>query len=848
MRGSLGRASRLVTACAVAAGVLGGITSAGTVTSKAPVREEERVRVLEDFARSPLSFEVNRGQTDPRVRYLSRGSGYTVYLTEQEAVFSLSGAPSEPGAPAPTLAPLGAALRMALVGTGPKPQVTGRSPLPGVVSYFKGSNPAEWQRGIPTFARVGYQEVYPGTDLVFRGTRGALEYDFLLAPGADPGAIALRFEGAQDLRVDRHGDLVISTAVGELVHRAPVVYQEVGGDRRRIEGAYRLHGVRVGFILGAYDRGLPLVIDPVVVRYSTFLGGSGFDGGTDIAVDPYTLQAYVTGVTGSTDFPTTAGAFDQTHNGGEDAFVAKLGPTGAALSYSTFLGGSGSDIGQGIAVDGTGAAYVSGSTFGATDFPTTAGAFDQTHNGGEDAFVAKLGPTGAALSYSTFLGGSGSDIGQGIAVDGTGAAYVSGSTFGATDFPTTAGAFDQIHNGGEDAFVARLGPTGAALSYSTFLGGSSDDRGLSIAVDGRGAAYVTGDTVDADTDIPATPGAFDQTHNGGFADAFVAKLVPAGAALDYSTFLGGSAVDQGFGIAVDSAGAAYVTGLTIATDFPTTAGAFDESHNGSFDVFVTKLLPSGGALSYSTFLGGSSLDLGLGIAVDPVRAAYVTGSTLATDFPTTAGAFDPIHNGLDDAYVTKLGPAGAALSYSTFLGGSGDDRALGIAVDGNGAAYATGLTEDTTTDFPTTAEAFDRTQNGGFDAFVSRLVEPTPPPPPPPGPLSSGPSCRGLTATHAGTDGDDTITGTPGGDVIAALAGNDLITALDGNDVVCAGPGHDTATGGQGRDTIQGQDGKDRLMGGGGNDRLNGGSGSDRCLGGSGRNLARNCEKEKSIA
>jgi hypothetical protein len=457
--------------------------------------------------------------------------------------------------------------------------------------------------------------------------------------------------------------------------------------------------------------------------------------------------------------------------------------------------------------------------------------------------VAKLVPTGAALAYSTFLGGSGFDLGLGIAVDGAGAAYVSGSTLGATDFPTTTGAFDQTHNGGEDAFVAKLVPTGAALDYSTFLGGSGFDRGLSIAVDGRGAAYVTGDTADADTDFPATPGAFDQTHNGGFVDAFVAKLVPTGAALAYSTFLGGSGFDQGFGIAVDRAGAAYVTGLTTATDFPTTAGAFDQTQNGDFDVFVTKLLPPGSAPSYSTFLGGSSLDLGLGIAVDQFRAAYVTGSTLATDFPTMAGAFDQTHNGLDDVYVTKLGPAGATLSYSTFLGGSSVDRGLGIAVDGNGAAYATGLTEDTT-DFPTTAGAFDQSPNGGADVFVARLVEPTPPPP---GPLPPGPSCRGLTTTHAGSDGDDTITGTPGGDVIAALAGNDLITALGGSDVVCAGLGHDTATGGRGKDTIQGEDGKDRLRGGSGDDRLSGGKGTDMCIGSSGQDVARKCEKEKSI-
>jgi Ca2+-binding RTX toxin-like protein len=838
VRGSPGRASRLVTACAVAAGVLGGITSTGTVTSKAPVREDERARVLKDFARSPVSFEVNRGQTDPRVRYLTRGKGYTLYLTEQEAVFSLSGAPSsESGAPGPSPTPPGAALRMALAGTDSGLDLAGESPLPGVVSYFRGPDPEGWQRGIPTFARVRYQGIYPGTDLVFLGTREALEYDFLLAPGADPGRIALRFEGAEDLRIEADGDLVITTAVGKLVHRTPVVYQEVGGERRDVPGAYRLQGHRVGFDLGPYNPALPLVIDPVVLRYSTFLGGSDLDESSAIAVDPYTRQAYVTGETFSSDFPSTAGAFDEAHNGNFDTFVTRLRPTGAALSYSTFLGGSADDFGSGIAVDATGAAYIAGATR-SIDFPATGGAYDPIHNGDLDTFVTKLGPTGAALAYSTFLGGSGFDFGSGIAVDLSGAAYLSGAT-NAADFPTTAGAFDQTHNGDFDVFVARLRPTGAALSYSTFLGGSGDDFGGGIAVDGARAAYVTGNTTEAAADFPSTAGAFQQNHQGGFVDAFVTKLGPSGAALSYSTFLGGSAIDAGGDIAVDRAEAAYVTGFTIAADFPTTAGAFDETDNGGGDGFVTKLGATGATLSYSTFLGGSGFDQGNGIAIDGARTAYVVGDTAAADFPTTAGAFDQTHNGSSDAFVAKLDPIGAVLGYSTFLGGLGLDLGAGIGVDESGA-YVSGLTE--ATDFPTTAGAFDQTHNGGFDAFVTKLVEPAPPPP-----RGATLTCRGRTATLVGTVGDDAITGTPGRDVIVALAGGDVVKALGGSDVICAGDGHDIATGGIGRDTIQGEDGKDRLKAGSGDDQLNGGRGSDTCLGGSGRNVAHNCEKEKSI-
>jgi Ca2+-binding RTX toxin-like protein len=403
--------------------------------------------------------------------------------------------------------------------------------------------------------------------------------------------------------------------------------------------------------------------------------------------------------------------------------------------------------------------------------------------------------------------------------------------------------------------VTKVGRTGTALGYSTFLGGSGPDEGRGIGVD-AGAAYVTGFTPDADTDFPTTAGAFDQTNNGD-GDAFVTKLAPNGAALGYSTFLGGSGDDSGFGIAVDGAGAAYVTGETgdATTDFPTTAGAFDQSHNGEVDAFVTKVAPTGAApLGYSTFLGGSGVDAGLGIAVDGAGAAYVTGSTPDADtgFPTTSGAFDQSHNGSDDAFVTKVSPLGAALGYSTFLGGSGIDQGFGFAVDGAGVvtrsvgAYITGFTQDAETDFPTTAGAFDRTHNGGgTDAFVTKLIEPTPPPPPPP--PGSALTCRGRTATLIGTVLHDAITGTPGRDVIIALAGNDVIKALGGNDVVCTGEGNDTATGGGGKDSLQGELGKDRLKGGSGNDRLNGGKGRDTCIGGSGRDKAPKCERENRI-
>jgi len=402
------------------------------------------------------------------------------------------------------------------------------------------------------------------------------------------------------------------------------------------------------------------------------------------------------------------------------------------LLYSTFLGGSGYDAVTGIAVDASGAAYVTGATdSGSTDFPTTPGAYDTMHNGGNDAFVAKLDASGSALLYSTFLGGSGWDLAYGIVVDASGAAYVTGNTRdAATEFPTTPGAYDTTYNGGDDAFVAKLDASGSALLYSTFLGGSGYDEGLAIAVDSSGAAYVTGYTVDDITDFPTTPGAYDTMHNGGFWDAFVAKLDTSGGALLYSTFLGGSWEDRGSGIAVDATGSAYVTGGTDSdTDFPTTPGAYDTTFNGYYDAFVAKLDASGSTLLYATFLGGSSLDGGNGIAVDASGAAYVTGSASedVMDFPTTPGAYDTTHNGWFDAFVAKLDASGSSLLYATFLGGRSGDEGNGIAVDTSGAAYVTGYTVDDFTDFPTTPGAYDTTHNGGSfpycacDAFVANL-------------------------------------------------------------------------------------------------------------------------------
>ena len=557
------------------------------------------------------------------------------------------------------------------------------------------------------------------------------------------------------------------------------------------------------------------------------------------------------------EFPTTSGAFDTTHNGQHDAFVTKLAPDGRTIVYSTFLGGTVDDYGFDLAVDGSGAAYVVGTTDnGVSDFPTTPGAFDQTHNGSFDAFATKVAPSGASLLYSTLLGGNGFEAAFGLAVDGGGSLFVTGETEDALmPFPTTPGAFDQLYNGGfRDAFVAKLAPSGGSLTYSTFLAGNSYDQGTGVAVDGSGAAHVTGRTEDGTTDFPTTSGAFDEVHNGS-SDVFVTKLAASGASLAYSTFLGGSDFDLGRRLALDSSGAAFVTGRTLnaATDFPVTTGAFDTTHNGDFDAFVTKVSPSGASLAYSTFVGGNNDDSGQGIVLDGTGSAYVAGRSDAgfAVWPTTAGAFDTTHNGEADAAVARLNPSGSGLEYSSFLGGSGFDTGWAVAVDAVGAMYVTGNTPDAATDYPTTAGAFDTTPNGSYDGFVTKLADPG--------------TCRGKPVTVLGTLSADSLTGTAGKDVFSALAGADRVVGLGDRDVACTGdgkdlfsggPGKDVGAGGIGNDTLKGgpksdrlfgDQGKDRLRGAAGNDRLNGGPGKDTCAGGGGRDKAPKCEKERSV-
>jgi uncharacterized protein (TIGR03437 family) len=701
--------------------------------SSAPAATK-RGRVLEQYAQLPLYFEPNLGQTDARVQYLARAGGYTLFLTPGEAVMVLSrrngsALRSPRWEPPATLEQV--VVRMRIEGADRGAPAVGLERQPGISAYFLGNDPAQWRPEVPHYGRVEYKGIYPGVDLVYHGDQRQVEYDFVVRLGADPGQIRLAYEGAEELRVDRHGDLVLATRLGELKQHKPRVYQEIGGRRVEVAARYRLEGGRVGVEVAAYDRQRPLIIDPVLT-YSTYLGGSNFDSAWDIAVDAAGV-AYVAGSTSSANFP-TANAYQAGFAGGSyHAFVTKLNPDGGSgavtLVYSTYLGGRGSDYAYGIAVDATGAAYVAGTTFSA-NFPT-ANAYQAGFGGLHDAFVAKLDPYAASgavtLAYSTYLGGSGSDCVEGIAVDAAGAAYVAGWT-GSANFPT-ANAYQAVLGGGYDAFVTKLNPYGGSgavtLAYSTYLGGSSFDAALDAAVDAAGAAYVAGGT--ASSNFPTT-NAYQASYRGGDQDAFVTKLNPYGGSgavtLAYSTYLGGSGLDQAEGIAVDAAGAAYVAGWTESANFPA-ANACQASFGGFRDAFVAKLGPYGGSgavtLAYSTYLGGSGNDLAFSIAVDAAGAAYVGGGTKSANFPT-ANAYQASFGGVEDAFVTKLDPYGGSgavtLAYSTYLGGSSDDAARAIAVDATGAAYVSGFSYSA--NFSTT-HAYQVSLGGSQNAFVAKF-------------------------------------------------------------------------------------------------------------------------------
>jgi hypothetical protein len=544
-----------------------------------------------------------------------------------------------------------------------------------------------------------------------------LRYDFLVQPGADPAQIRFSLEG-EDKEYLKNGALCYTTRFGEVQMQDLYVYQQ--SDKKQVQAKFTQQNGAWQFKLSAYDKTQSLIIDPLI--YSTYIGGIYTDKGYGIAADAFG-NAYIIGQTNSSNYDTTSGAFQTVGGGDYDAFVSKINSTGTNLIYSSYIGGSNDDIGYSIAIDGSGNAYITGETR-STNFPSTTGAFQTANAGSYDVFVTKLNSTGSALIYSTYIGGSNVDQAYGIAIDGSGNAYITGST-SSNDFDITSGAFQTTKIGTQkDVFVTKLNSTGTSLIYSTYIGGSDHDYGNAIAIDGSGNAYITGGVYSNDFDI--TPGAFQTTHGGGTYDVFVSKLNSTGTNLIYSTYIGGSSNDEGKGIAIDGSGNAYITGWTSSNNYDITPGSFQTSYWGSPDMFVTKLNSTGTALIYSTYIGGAGWDQGNGIAIDGSGNAYITGYSNSSNYVTTSDAVQTNFSGgnYTDVIFTKLNSSGTGIIYSTYIGGFREETGNAIAIDGFGNAYITGYTNSS--DFDTTSGAFQTIFDDNYspayqDVFVTKI-------------------------------------------------------------------------------------------------------------------------------
>jgi len=603
------------------------------------------------------------------------------------------------------------ALKMKFMGASYRPQAFFEEELDGVLSYFKGNDPSKWVTGIARYGRVTEKELYRGIDITwYENNDGRMEFDLIVGPKGDPDQIDLEFKGADRISVDEKGNLLIETAAGTMRQDKPIVYQVVNGLKQPVEGRYNVSNYRVGFALGSYDRSKTLVIDPPVpLVYSTYMGGDGIDRISSIKLDsvnsvyvagytgstdfPQTYgtnpagtdafvtklnpngngvaysaflsgsatdsaeglavdgngNAYVTGWTGSNDFPVSWIAYDKTYNGLNDAFVTKINSTGTSLLYSTYLGGSGDEFGFPIALDSGNNAYVAGKT-SSTNYPTSVTAFDHSLGGAVDAFITKLSPTGNSMVYSSYLGGNSSDAAYGVAIDASGNAYLTGSS--GAGFPVTAGAYSTVQDANGSCFVTKFNFNASGLIYSSVIGGSLRDGTSAIALDSSNNAYITGYTLSSN--YPTTFGAYDISLGRAASSAVVTKLNSSGSSLIYSTYLGGTAGNAGgYGIKVDSLQDIYVTGETDSSTFPVKADAFDTTYNGGRDTFLTKMHGSPFAqLAQSTFLGGSGVDVSGDIALTAIEDAYVAGYTTSANFPITPGVLKTAYGPLQDGFIS----------------------------------------------------------------------------------------------------------------------------------------------------------------------------------------------------
>ncbi|HJU84492.1 MAG TPA: Ig-like domain-containing protein [Holophagaceae bacterium] len=664
------------------------------------------------MAHLPLAFERNQGQADPGVRFLARGAGHTLLLRDREAALRVQ---------TDTKA---ASLHLRYLDANPHPAMEAEQPLPGKVNYLLGKDPSQWRTGVPTSARVRYRDLYPGTDLVYYGQDGHLEYDFVLRAGADPSRIRLRVEGAEKLDFTPAGDLRIKVPGGELVQKRPEIYQERDGRRVPIEGRFRrIARNTLGFEVKGYDHSRELVVDPSLV-WSTYLGGNLGEEVKALKLDGNNVIA--AGYTYSSNFPVTAGAYQTalviTEGSDPDAFVAKFSADGSSLLWATYFGGDHGDEIDALAVDGGGNVIVAGWT-GSTNLPTTAGAYQRSWGGGDDGFVAKFSADGSSLLWSTYLGGTINDYVSAMSLDSSGNLILAGRTF-STNFPTTAGAFQRVNTstqGYAEGFVSKLSANGSSLLWSTYLGGSKWDVIDGLALDATGNAVVSGSS--SSSNFPTTVGAY-RTTLAGTLDSFVAKLSADGSRLLWSTLIGSISSANGgakTSLAVDTGGNAVVASSSDSASFPTTPGAYQTTlAAGATNGVLTKLSADGSRLLWSTFLGGSGFDSAYALALDASGNPVVSGNAGSINFPITPGTYQGASGGGNsDAFISQISADGSTLLWSTYLGGNATDGVNALQVDGNGSWLLGGSTSST--NFPTTPGAFQTGSNGGGGGFVAKF-------------------------------------------------------------------------------------------------------------------------------
>jgi hypothetical protein len=670
--------------------------------------------VVSQFKSTPLAFTQNQGQWPDNVLYRASAGGATMWFTNSGVVYQLTKRiprgelkPGEAPRPGVLYEKVGriidsiecTMIKAEFVGANLNVCADGLKQTEYKCNYFLGDDPAKWRTDVPNFESIQYREIYAGIDLKYYGNGKQMEYDFIVSPGADYSQIQIRYDGAKSLAIGNNDELRIKTEYGEIIEQPLFVYQDIDGEKKPINGQYFIIGNNTfGFAIDSYDPQLALVIDPIL-KYSTYLGGSNIEENYGIAVNA-AGEAIVAGYTLSANFP-LVNAYQSTIIN-FDIFVTKFNSSGSSPIFSTYLGGNGQDLGNGVALGKSGSIYVAGASL-STDFPTVNQY--QLDQGGEDVTVTKMSSAGNSLIYSTYIGGSADESATAIAIDTAGAAYLTGYTTSSNYSTVNPYQTDQIDY---DVIVTKVSSSGSSLVYSTYLGHSGLDFANDITVDESGSAYVVGNTTS--TSFPTlNPYQTDQAS----LDGFVTKFSPAGATLEYSTYLGGNGLEQCWGIDVDTGGAAYITGYTSSTNFPTLTPY--QTDQAGFDAFVTKLSNTGSNIFYSTYLGGDSSDYGRAIKVDSYGNAIIAGHSSSSTFPLLHSHQG--HDSRDDAFVAKLDAAGTSLIFSTYLGGDSTDGAWALALDPMGAAYVTGTTQSP--NFPTLNPY--QTDQGVHDVFVAKV-------------------------------------------------------------------------------------------------------------------------------